>query len=58
MTTVTRQIATADSARIVAAVRNAGLRVAYQVDGDVTTLIFHGDEAGAAADAMAAELTH
>jgi hypothetical protein len=57
MPITTRIIATTDAARLIEAIRTAGLRFAAQVDGDQTTLIFTACEARAAADAIAAELS-
>ena len=53
----TRQIATVDAARIREALRTAGVRHAIQIDGDCATLAFLSDDARAAADAIAAELS-
>jgi len=57
MNIATRIIATVDAARLIDAIRTAGLRYAAQVDGDTTTLIFTICEARAAADVIAAELS-
>jgi hypothetical protein len=57
MTIATRIIATTDAARLIEAIRTAGLRYAAQVDGDTTTLIFTECEAKVAANVIAAELS-
>lgn len=49
-------IAAIDAARIQAALRNAAIRYAMQIDGDQVTLIMFAEEGQAAADAIAAEL--
>ena len=53
----TRTIALTDAARIKTALTDAGVRVAIQIDGDDAQLIYLADDAQAAADAIAAELT-
>ena len=57
MQIATRIIATVDAARLIEAIRTAGLRFAVQVDGEQSLLIFTDCEAKAAADAIAAELS-
>ncbi len=57
MATVTRTVATVDVARIRATLVESGIRYAIQVDDEISTLIFAADEAQAAADAIANELT-
>jgi hypothetical protein len=57
MATVSRQIATVDVARIRETLAASGVRYAIQIDDEITTLIFLGSEASAAADAIAKELT-
>jgi hypothetical protein len=57
MQIATRQIATIDAARLTAALRDAAVPYAKQIDGDTTTLIFNQCDAQAAADAIAAELS-
>jgi len=57
MTIATRQIATVDAARLTAALRDAAVPYAKQIDGDQTTLIFNERDARAAADVIAAELS-
>lgn len=56
MAKTTRTIATIDAGRIQAALRDAAIRYAIQIDGDVATLIMFADEGRAAADVIAAEL--
>ena len=57
MATVTRTVATVDVARIRETLAASGIRYAIQIDDEITTLIFLGSEAKAAADAIAQELT-
>jgi hypothetical protein len=57
MPIATRIIATTDAARLTAALRDAAVPYAKQIDGEQTTLIFNERDAKAAADAIAAELS-
>ena len=57
MPTATRTIALTDAARLKAALTDAGVRVAVQIDGDDAQLIYLACDAQAAADAIAAELS-
>lgn len=56
MNKTTRTIAAADAARIQAALRNAAIRFAMQIDDECVTLIMLESEGRAAADVIAAEL--
>jgi hypothetical protein len=55
MQTATHTIPTADAPRMITALRSAGVRVAAQRDGAITTLIFLAEEAAEAIAAINAE---